>query len=188
MTPQKPKRSMGRPRNPDSLKNNVGEYTLKNTTRFWAKVNKNGTIPPRHPELDPCWEWMGGGNGQGSGQIRINYRQMSAHKVAWELTHGIVPQGLWVLHKCENANCVNPRHLFLGTAKDNAEATIRKARLRPDTMHSTSSKRHHLTAAEIVELEVRHANGESQTALARDFKVSRVTVSNILKGRTRKSR
>lgn len=188
MTIQKPKRNVGRPRQPDNLKINVGEYTLKNMARFWGKVNKNGPIPPRQPELGPCWEWMGGGNGKGSGQVRINYRQMSAHKVAWELTHGTIPQGLWVLHKCENANCVNPRHLFLGTAKDNAEATIRKSRLRPDTMRSTGSKRHHLTMDEIAEMEARFENGESQAALAREFDVSRVTVSNILKGRTRKTR
>lgn len=183
MTKQKSKAE--RPRNSNGLKSRAGEYTEKNVTRFWSKVNKNGTIPVHHPELGPCWEWMGGGNGKGYGQVRINYRQMGTHQVAWELMHGRVPRDLWVLHKCNNPNCMNPDHLFLGTAKDNTSDMIRKNRRRPYMGYSTGTKRHHLTAEEILTLKTRYANGESQTALARDFDVSRVTVSNILKGKTR---
>lgn len=51
-----------------------------------------------------------------------------AHRVSWELFRGPIPNKLFVLHKCDNKNCINPDHLFLGTAKDNIHDCIRKGR------------------------------------------------------------
>lgn len=108
------------------------EYTEKQIARFWARVNKNGSIPAQHPELGACWEWMGGGNGVGYGQVRLNHRQIGTHQAAWELTHGAVPPGMWVLRKCENPLCCNPNHLYLGTAKDNRRRMSKLTRAQAD--------------------------------------------------------
>jgi hypothetical protein len=77
-----------------------------------------------------CWEWQAAklrrGYGQfGSGQGK---RLILAHRMAWTLFVGKIPDGLCVLHKCDNPPCVNPNHLFLGTYKDNAEDMVAKNR------------------------------------------------------------
>lgn len=90
----------------------------KPACRFWTKVNKNG--PTLQPALGPCWLWTAGTTKAGYGQAASAGLNRYAHRVSWRLTHGPVPDGLWVLHKCDNPPCLNPAHLFLGTAKDNA--------------------------------------------------------------------
>lgn len=88
--------------------------------RFWAK-----TIP--EPNTG-CWLWMGSTWGGGYGQVRINRRTRFAHRVAWEVSNGPIPNGLFVLHRCDNPPCVNPAHLFLGTHQDNMDDMMRKGR------------------------------------------------------------
>ncbi len=69
---------------------------------------------------DACWQWTGGCNSHGYGSIRDGARGvMGAHKVAWELERGPVPDGLQVCHHCDNRRCVRVSHMFLGTIQDN---------------------------------------------------------------------
>jgi hypothetical protein len=86
-----------------------------------------------------CWLWTGSTMANG-GYGKITYhqgdqKQMGAHRVSWLLHKGPIPEGLWVLHRCDVPACVNPEHLFLGTAKENIEDCIRKGRnkTRPKT-------------------------------------------------------
>lgn len=93
--------------------------------RFWALVDKRGS----------CWLWTGtrghGGYGHfGVGRLGVDRRVVTAHRFAWELTNGAIPDGLYVLHTCDNRWCVNPEHLWLGTAADNAHDAVAKGRLR----------------------------------------------------------
>lgn len=77
-----------------------------------------------------CWEWQGARK-QGVrpyGFFSINGRQFTAHRVCWNLYRGAIPAGLHVCHHCDNPPCVNPEHLFLGTAKDNAQDKVKKGR------------------------------------------------------------
>ena len=78
--------------------------------RFLAKINKT----------DTCWLWKGSKSSKGYGSININNAFMSAHRLSFMLFKGEIKNGLWVLHKCDTPACVNPEHLFLGNAKDNA--------------------------------------------------------------------
>jgi hypothetical protein len=87
--------------------------------RFWSLVDRTGA----------CWTWLGK-RVNGYGQFRRNSprRMEMAHRVAWELTNGSVPKGLWVLHRCDNRLCCHPDHLFVGTAQDNSDDMINKGR------------------------------------------------------------
>ena len=69
-----------------------------------------------------CWVWKGNRFSTGYGRCSFG----RAHRVAWELIHGVIPEGMFVLHSCDNKPCCNPKHLFLGTRKDNAQDAKRK--------------------------------------------------------------
>jgi hypothetical protein len=88
--------------------------------RFWAKVSKG----------DGCWIWTGSRNPKGYGRLNTGNRVRLAHAISWELSHGAVPDGLWVLHRCDNPPCVRPDHLWLGTAADNTADMVAKGRQR----------------------------------------------------------
>ena len=93
-----------------------GKYLWRQSTppheRFWDKVA---------PIMDDrgCWEWTGARTGFGYGKIGHAGRFLAAHRISWEIHHGDVPEGLCVLHRCDNPPCVNPKHLWLGTLSDN---------------------------------------------------------------------
>lgn len=92
-------------------------------TRFWGKVTKG----------DGCWEWCGsrkGGRYGGYGTIFYGGKTESAHRVAYQLTYGVIPDGMVVCHRCDHPPCVRPDHLFLGTLSDNAQDCVNKGRHR----------------------------------------------------------
>jgi hypothetical protein len=75
-----------------------------------------------------CFLWVGATSTSGYGNIGRNGRTLRAHRVAWELEYGPIPQGLQVLHHCDTPACVNPARLFLGSASDNMLDMHRKGR------------------------------------------------------------
>lgn len=90
------------------------------TERFWSKVDKNGPVPEHCPELGQCWVWTASYRRDGYGQFGYEGKpSVGAHRVAWIFAEGPIPDGLWVLHHCDNKLCVRRSHLFLGTRTDN---------------------------------------------------------------------
>jgi hypothetical protein len=76
-----------------------------------------------------CWNWLGYVQSGGYGQLRINNAPVSTHRLSWKLYNDQeIPNGLCVLHKCDNRRCINPAHLFLGTPRDNVRDCINKGR------------------------------------------------------------
>ena len=79
--------------------------------RFWPKVNKSGPVPDYRPDLSPCWLWTEGKDGSGYGRFKINGHMVAAHRFAYELLVGSIPQGLELDHLCRVRHCVNTDHL-----------------------------------------------------------------------------
>lgn len=137
--------------------------------RFWAKVRKT----------DDCWEWTGGHYRSGYGCIareRPYARSKSeyAHRVSWLLHFGPISDPvLHVLHRCDNRNCVNPAHLFLGTEGDNARDKRDKGR---------AAKK--LTAEDVRWMRFARAySGAGFVALGAAFGIGDSQAANIIKRR-----
>lgn len=108
------------------------QYTSDQIERFWKKVEKHG--------LNECWEWTSAtasyrDNRPGYGTFFLEYNpetkrpiNVYAHRMSYELAHGEIPDGLHVLHHCDNSLCVNPVHLYAGTPSDNARDMYRRGR------------------------------------------------------------
>jgi hypothetical protein len=93
--------------------------------RFWSKVDKSGGP-------DACWVWIAKArcqSGTGYGNFGISQgKYIHAHRQAWELTKGKIPEGLHGCHKCDNVLCCNPSHLFLGSHVENMDDMVSKGR------------------------------------------------------------
>jgi hypothetical protein len=94
------------------------EITEKDKQRFWSKVKKGKS----------CWEWKASKREKGYGFFGFNLKNWPAHRISWLIHNGRIPKGMCVLHHCDNPQCVNPKHLWLGTYKDNAWDMIKKGR------------------------------------------------------------
>jgi hypothetical protein len=77
---------------------------------------------------DGCWNWTKSRISNKYGKFSIGKKNIYAHRHAWFLVNGEIPDGLFVCHKCDNMLCINPDHLFLGTAQDNARDRTLKNR------------------------------------------------------------
>lgn len=82
---------------------------------------------------DDCWEWMKGKNKDEYGRTMINHKNYGVHHFVYEQIFGPIPNGMFVLHHCDNPPCCNPLHLFLGTQKDNMKDMVLKGRGRSET-------------------------------------------------------
>lgn len=78
-----------------------------------------------------CWEWQGAKTRTGYGRMKVKGQAWMAHRYMYTLSKGEIPEGLVVMHKCDNPCCINPEHLTVGTQKDNMEDCKRKGRLGP---------------------------------------------------------
>lgn len=144
--------------------------------RFWSHVDKGGQP---HPVLGtPCWLWTAYRLPTGYGRCKWQGREMTASRVSWELANGPPPEYLGVLHRCDNPPCVNPEHLFLGTALDNA--VDRDAKGRREAPAGTKNGRAKISESTVIELRSQRANGASRKDLASIFGISLAAVKHIL--------
>lgn len=162
--------------------------------RFWEKVNRNGPVPAGDlAKLGPCWIWTAATSSFGHGLLLVGRRSVGAHRISYMLNVGPVPQGAFVLHRCNVAACVNPEHLYAGTQKENMrdrdEAGRHGAWLHPECRprgeHNGMSK---LADAQVSDLRSLSAGGGwTQRALADRFGISQPQVCRIVNQKRRAS-
>ena len=136
--------------------------------RFWEKVKKT----------NDCWIWIGAIDDRGYGSIGVNGRTRRAHRLSYEMLNGAIPKGLFVCHKCDNKKCVNPNHLFLGTAKDNTMDMIKKGRAKHAI--GENAGRSKLTKEQVTQIRKRYKKGESTRKLASHYPVSHTQIWEIV--------
>lgn len=142
-------------------------------TRFWSKVNTG--------KPDECWEWQAHLTRSGYGWFNYQGKATLAHRVAWELTNGATPNGLFLCHKCDNRRCVNPSHLFLGTPADNHADMQGKGR----NLVGEDAPQAKLTESQVLQIVNEYLTTEKrQHQLAEQYGVDLITVNNILTGAT----
>lgn len=97
--------------------------------RFWSKVDRR--------EADQCWPWLGSQDGRRYGQMSSGPgggSPIKAHRVSWIIANGPIPEGMNILHRCDNPPCVNPNHLLPGTQKQNIQDASERGRLNPKSL------------------------------------------------------
>lgn len=93
----------------------------KDLARFWPKIDVAGA--------DECWNWNAGFGHGGYGLFQLNKRAIGAHRIAWTIAFGEIPQDKpFICHRCDNPKCCNPSHLFAGTPNDNVQDCKSKGR------------------------------------------------------------
>lgn len=146
--------------------------------RFHAKYHRRGD--------HECWFWTGRIQPNGYGMISGGKRgshPLYAHRVAYQLAHGPIPEGCEIGHTCHQRNCVNFGHLVAVTHTENVRHSARDGRL-----HVSRPSGHKVTDADCNAIVARVAAGERQTDLASEFRVSKSFVSQLIKGQRRQYR
>jgi hypothetical protein len=145
--------------------------------RFFSKT--------RRDDVTGCLLWIASTHPTGYGRFSMGHsRWERAHRVAWQLAHGAIPAGQCVLHKCDNPSCVEVEHLFLGTQPENLiDMTVKGRRVRGAKVGSAR-----LTECQVHEARCRYERGDiSKAELARSLKVHRITMHDLLVGKTWKA-
>lgn len=121
---------------------------------------------------EACWNWIGAGKGNGYGHCTVGHRSVPAHRAAFMLFKGEIPDGFDVCHACDNRACVNPSHLFIGTREQNMADAMSKGR-------TDGGKRKHLNEMQVQEITRRLRRGEPPSRIAQALNIHHSTVSNI---------
>lgn len=146
--------------------------------RFWARVKRGGP--------SECWEWLGSTTEFGYGWFRAA-GTWGAHRYSWTLHFGPIPDGMCVLHRCDNPRCCNPAHLWLGTNQDNNADCFSKGRMKPNSGQRARGEQHGLAkldADAIREIRRRRADGAGIKDLGVEFGVNHTNISSICLGKT----
>lgn len=134
---------------------------------FWKHVDRTGD----------CWVWTGHKNKWGYGQITVMKKSFGSHRVSWEMQHGAIPEGLEILHSCDNPACVRPDHLFAGTQSENISDSVAKGR-------QIGNRK--LTIEQVKEIRLLRLTATS-TEIASKYGVGRNTIEQIWSGETWKN-
>ena len=161
--------------------------------RFWAKVNKDGPIPKHCPELGCCWIWTGSRKivrGKKTyGQLMIKWQEQehrpeTAHRIAYILQYGSIPDGLQVLHNCDNQACVRGSHLYAGTSGQNIKDAYDRGLKKPSRMLGEDHPMAKLTESDVLEIRKLRREGyepgEITQKVAKRLKIRRCTVEDII--------
>jgi hypothetical protein len=140
--------------------------------KFWRLVDI--------PTNESCWMWLGAVDGGGYGMFRSpKFTEKKAHRISWVISNGEIPDGLDVLHSCDNPGCCNPRHLFLGTDLDNVRDKFSKNR--EATFEGQNNGMCKLNKDKVIEIRSLHSSGVSYRSLAKRFGIGATQVGRIVR-------
>jgi hypothetical protein len=145
--------------------------------RFWNRVNKKG--------INECWEWTGAKRSDGYGTFSMGKRSqfMMAHRYSWMLANGRdIPDGLLVLHNCDNPTCVNPNHLRVGTDADNVRDMWDRNRARTGVLPGELNGMSKLTWDKVREIRTKYSRKLNTYRLSEEYGVSEVMIAKIIRG------
>lgn len=148
----------------------VGSFRALIIPRFEKFVSKT----------DGCWRWAATVDRRGYGKFAVFGSPRAAHQVSWVLYRGYLPEGQFVLHRCDNPSCVNPDHLFLGTHTDNMRDM--RAKGRGPNRRGENSATAILSEQQVLAVYSRAWAGERPIDLAREYGVGPTTISGIKHG------
>lgn len=149
---------------------------LENPERFWSKVRKT----------DGCWQWTAAIHHSGYGMFGVKKTMVQAHRLAYELCIGEIPEGMFACHTCDNRSCVNPKHIFIGTAKDNTRDMFSKGRAIQLRERHWNAK---LTESDVLQIRDMWRSGlYTQSQIAKRFGVDRAHISGLVNNKYWKSK
>lgn len=129
---------------------------------------------------ESCWPWLGARNSRGYGSLRIGDAIHSAHRVSYIVHKEPIPEGMHVIHACDQPSCVNPNHLSLGTHADNMDDRQKKGR----TARGSNNGKSKLTESDVRAIKIMLAEGRLHTYIAERFPITRRAVGYIASGDT----
>lgn len=148
--------------------------TFSKEARFWISLF--------NVDLSKCLEWQSAKCGYGYGRFFHDKTSIKAHREMWRRAVGEIPEGLHVLHKCDNRKCVNPLHLFIGTHQDNVRDMVEKKRNKW-TVRKGEAHHNAIINDEIVrEIRRRLLDGEKVSNIANRFHIREHIVYHIKSG------
>lgn len=147
---------------------------IAETDRVKDRISKRVSLTP-----EGCWQWNGSGNSNGYGIMTHKGKSRSAHRVSFEVFNGPIPEGLHVLHTCDNRGCVNPQHLLVGTAKENRADCKNKGRL--NALCGSENGFAKLTEADVWEI---RTSSLGPRALGEKFGLHEGSICSIRAGKT----
>jgi len=131
-----------------------------------------------------CWNWTGGKFSSGYGRFWFSGKNIYSHRFSYEFFKGEIPFDFLVCHKCDNKLCVNPKHLFLGSYKDNSDDSVKKGR----NAFGERSGRAKLTESEVSLIRDIYSKGErSYYEIGNEFNVTGENIRSIVERRTWKN-
>jgi len=136
-----------------------------------------------------CWVWNANKTHNGYGQIYYKGSQSRAHRVMYELMHGTIPNGMVVCHSCDNPSCVNPKHLYLATQKENIADCMRKGRFllakNGSDQVGTNNHRSVLNDGDVRAIREEYKSGNvSRSVLAAKYGVTKSNIQAIIERRS----
>lgn len=134
-----------------------------------------------------CWEWPLSLNNKGYGQFQTGKGMVLAHRASWFIHHGEIPDGMCILHRCDNRRCCRPDHLFVGTKADNNADMRSKGRHSTKEANAATRGRSKLSAEQIALLKQQALSGTPKRRLAKSFGISASHVARLIEGKTHAS-
>ncbi len=125
-----------------------------------------------------CWAWVGPQDKDGYGLVNVGGKLKRVHRLVYESTHGDIPDGLLVCHRCDEPSCINPEHLFLGSPRENVVDSVKKGRSRLGELNGGAK----LTWNDIEEIRREFLLGARRKKIARKHKISYSQACQIIRG------